>query len=467
MGELRRLPKMDRLLAAPEVHAWNARVGKKALTALAREVVAEARAEVRAGQDAPTLEQLVTRVGARARETEGRALQPVINATGIVLHTNLGRAPLPSQSLQRLQAIATGYCSVELDIAVGSRARRAMAAEAALAELCDAEAALIVNNNAAAVLLVLSHLAAGREVIVSRGELVEIGGGFRIPDVLARSGARLVEVGTTNRTRAEDYRRAIGEHTACLLRVHPSNFKMTGFVERPRASELAQLAAEHDVPMVEDLGGGRVVRDLGELVGPATDEPTVQACVRDGADAVCFSLDKLFGGPQGGAIVGKRTLIEKLARDPLARALRVDKLTLAALEPVLQLYATDASSDLPVLRMLRTGSKALEERAAGWLAALEGLGFEAEVRPTQGAIGGGTLAATELASWGLVIHQPDPEKLAALLRAAPSPVLGRVSEGALVLDARTVLPPEDAALIAALRDAVTKLTAARGVGCKS
>ncbi len=449
--ELRKLPKVDRVVAAPALAELRDSVGRRVLTAIVRDVISALRREVKAGRPVPAEDQVIREVLEQTARRLATGLAPVINATGVVLHTNLGRAPLGAASLARIAETAGGYLSLELDVESGSRTRRGLAAEAALAALVGAQDALLVNNNAAAVLLALSSIAAGREVIVSRGELVEIGGGFRIPEVLARSGARLVEVGTTNRTRVEDYARAIGPHTACLLRVHPSNFKITGFAERPALSELAGLAAERGVPLVKDLGGGLVVELPDTIVsGPDRErEPSVRECLKAGANLVCFSLDKLFGGPQGGVVVGDATLVRSLRDDPLARALRVGKLTLAALEPVIAAYEREALEEIPIHALLGQDAGALELRVRAWIEAADL--HHADVISSEAAIGGGTLAEAPLASRALAVACDDPEARAGDLRKGRPAILARIEDGRVVLDARTVFPAQDADVIRALR----------------
>jgi L-seryl-tRNA(Ser) seleniumtransferase len=351
----------------------------------------------------------------------------VLNATGVIVHTNLGRAPLPESALERARAAGRGYSNLEYDLATGQRGSRQDHAAAALQRLTGAEAALVVNNNAAAVLLALASLAEGREVIVSRGELVEIGDGFRIPDVLARSGAKLVEVGTTNRTRASDYEAAIDAETAVLLRVHQSNFRLVGFTERPRIEELATIARGHGLPLVDDLGSGALVALEGE--------PSARETLAAGADLVCFSGDKLLGGPQAGVVVGRRELVERLRRHPLHRALRIDKLSLAALEGTLTLYIDpeQAFAQVPVLRMLR-------EPADGVLARAERLAslVAGEVETTTARVGGGALPLAELPSFACAVE----EGLAAPLRAGEPPVIAIVRDGRCLLDCRTLSDAE-------------------------
>jgi L-seryl-tRNA(Ser) seleniumtransferase len=342
----------------------------------------------------------------------------------VIVHTNLGRAPLAAEAIARIGDVARGYSNLEYDLDAGARGSRQAHVAGILRRLTGAEAALVVNNNAAAVMLALAALAEGREVLVSRGELIEIGDGFRIPDVLARSGARLVEVGTTNRTRAADYEKAIGPEAAVLLRVHQSNFRVVGFTEQPRLEELAGVARRHELPLVDDLGSGALV-DVG-------DEPTARQSLAAGVDLVCFSGDKLLGGPQAGIVVGHAELVERLRRHPLQRALRADKLTLAALEGTLALYL-DAPERIPVLRMLREDDVAVRARAAR-LAELVG----GEVEETVARVGGGALPLAELPSFACAVE----EELAAPLRAGDPPVVGVLRDGRLLLDCRTLTEVE-------------------------
>jgi L-seryl-tRNA(Ser) seleniumtransferase len=359
----------------------------------------------------------------------------VLNATGVVVHTNLGRAPLADAALERVREIGGGYSNLEYDVEAGTRGSRQDHVGAVLRELTGAEGALVVNNNAAAVLLALAALAEGREVVVSRGELIEIGDGFRIPDVLARSGATLVEVGTTNRTRLADYERAITGRTAALLRVHQSNFRMVGFTEQPRARDLARLAERHGLALVEDLGSGALVE--------TGDEPTVAASVEAGAHVVTFSGDKLLGGPQAGIAVGRADLVDRMRRHPLQRALRADKLTLAALEGTLALYRA-GSRDLPVRRMLDEPAAAVRARAER-LAALTG----GTVEETVSRPGGGALPVTEIESWACAL----PLELAEPLRRGEPAVVGIVRDDRLLLDCRTLTEAEVEEAAAAVRAA--------------
>ncbi len=454
---LRALPKVDKVAGDPRLAEMRASLGPRVVTVVARAVIAEARERVQAGQAAPSADAIVSETETRARSRLAYEVSPVINATGVLLHTNLGRAPLGRESLERVVAVAGQYSTLEIDPELGVRTRRALGVEARLAALVGAEDALIANNNAAAVLLALSGLAAGREVVVSRGELVEIGGGFRIPEVLARSGARLVEVGTTNRTRVADYEKALSDSTAALLRVHPSNFSITGFAERPALSELCQLARQRDVPLIKDLGGGLVVNLPPEIsAADRQREPTVQACVKSGADLTCFSLDKLFGGPQGGVIVGSRVLVQRLREDPLARALRVDKVTIAALEPVVRAYERGDLGGVVVQRMLRASVDELKSRVDAWCEQISELHPAAAVVASTAAIGGGTLADATVPSVALSLRPAHPDGLARQLRLCDTPVFPRIDADCLLLDARTVLPEQDADVIDALRHCLTQ-----------
>jgi L-seryl-tRNA(Ser) seleniumtransferase len=395
----------------------------------ARSVLARAREQIKAGADPGDL---ALRLHEELAAARAPSLRRVINATGIIAHTNLGRAPLARAALDRVQEAARGYSNLEYDLAGGARGSRQAHVAGLLGRLTGAEAALVVNNNAAAVMLALAALAEGREVLVSRGELIEIGDGFRIPDVLARSGARLREVGTTNRTRAADYEAAIGPDTAVALRVHQSNFRVVGFTEQPPLEELARVAHAHGLPLVDDLGSGALV-DLG-------DEPTARASLAAGADLVCFSGDKLLGGPQAGIVVGRGDLVEQLRRHPLQRALRADKLTLAALEGTLSLVL-DAPGEIPVLRMLREPPDIVRARAQR-LAELVG----GEVEETVARTGGGALPLTELPSFACAVE----EELAAPLRAGDPPVVGILRDGRLLLDCRTVTDDEAEEVVAAV-----------------
>ena len=408
---LRDLPSVDELARA---------VSDPLAVDAARAVLAQAREEIKAGYQPGDLADRMQVEIASLREPR---LRRAINATGVIVHTNLGRAPLADAALERVREVGRGYSNLEYDVTAGARGSRQDHVAGALRRLTGAEAALVVNNNAAAVLLALAALAEGREVVVSRGELIEIGDGFRIPDVLARSGARLVEVGTTNRTRAADYEAAVGPETALLLRVHQSNFRVVGFAELPSVDELSRVATRHGVPLVDDLGSGVLVA--------VPDEPTVRHSLDAGADLVCFSGDKLLGGPQAGIVVGRAELVERLRRHPLQRALRADKLTLAALEGTLGLYLEPqrAMQEVPVLRMLVEPAASVRARAERLARLVDG-----SVEETVGRVGGGALPLTELPSFACAVE----ESLAGPLRAGEPPVIGVVRDGRLLLDCRTL-----------------------------
>jgi L-seryl-tRNA(Ser) seleniumtransferase len=410
--ELRDLPSVDELARGSD---------DPLAVAVARVVLDRAREEIRAGADPGDLAERLT---SELRAVRAPSLRRVLNATGVIVHTNLGRAPLAEEAIEQIVETARGYSNLELDLHAGARGSRQDHVAPLLRRLTGAEAALVVNNNAAAVLLALAALGEGRQVVVSRGELIEIGDGFRIPDVLGRSGARLVEVGTTNRTRTKDYEKAIGPDTALLLRVHQSNFRVVGFTELPRLEELATLAHRHGLPLVDDQGSGA----LDGLPG----EPTAKESLAAGADLVCFSGDKLLGGPQAGIVVGRADLIEQLRRHPLQRAVRADKLTLAALEGTLRLYL-DAPERVPVLQMLRQDISTVRARAAR-LASLTG----GTVEETVGRVGGGALPLAELQSFACAVD----ESLAAPLRNGATPVVGVVRDGKLLLDCLTLTDAE-------------------------
>jgi L-seryl-tRNA(Ser) seleniumtransferase len=422
-----------RLRDLPSVDALTRGLDDPLATDIARSLLDHAREQIRAGTDPGDLHGRLRDALSAARAPR---LRRVINATGVIVHTNLGRAPLAKAALERVREVAHGYSNLEYDLGAGRRGSRQAHIGEILERLTGAEAALVVNNNAAAVLLALAALAEGREVIISRGELIEIGDGFRIPDVLERSGARLREVGTTNRTRVGDYEAAIGPDTALLLRVHQSNFRVVGFTEQPPLSELAQVAHDHDLPLVDDLGSGALV-DLG-------DEPTAAASLAAGADLVCFSGDKLLGGPQAGIVAGRADLVERLQRHPLQRALRAGKLTLAALEGTLTL-ALDAPHEIPALHMLREPADSVRNRAERLAAAVGGA-----VEETVARAGGGSLPLAELPSYACAIE----EELAEPLRLGDPPVVGILRDGRLLLDCRTLTDAEleeVAAAVAAAR----------------
>jgi L-seryl-tRNA(Ser) seleniumtransferase len=386
---------------------------------------------------------------ARAAELAARTsfgLTPVINATGVVLHTGLGRAPLPRAAARAAGRAAEGYADLEVDRETGTRGRRTIRAEFLLTALTGAEDALVVNNNAGALVLALAALARRKEVLVSRGELIEIGGEFRLPDIMAASGARLVEVGTTNRTRTADFRAALSPRTGLILKVHPSNYRVVGFTDAASARDLAALADKAGVPFVHDLGSGL----LDRLPGVPRDEPAATEALAAGAGLVTFSGDKLLGGPQAGIVLGRNEIVARLRRHPLARALRVDKMQVAALESVLHAYAAGTWGELPVWRMLRAPAAGLRARARALAARLG----DAEAVRLQSSAGGGSLPGFSVPSWGVAVRGPRPEVLAERLRTGFPPVFCRVEGTAVLFDLRTVAQTEDDRLARAIRYAL-------------
>ena len=450
MGEeLRRLPAVDKLLLALPVDLQT-QAGHALTLAAARAVLEQARAAIQQGAACPALADLAGQVQQQVQMTLRPSLQAVINATGVIIHTNLGRAPLSQDASAAVAALASGYSNLEYDLVTGSRGSRYDHAAALLVRLTGAEAGLVVNNNAAAVFLALSALFAGREVIISRGQLVEIGGGFRIPDVLRASGARLVEVGTTNRTHLADYSQAITPQTAALMRVHFSNFRQLGFTAEVGLADLVSLAHTQGLVVVDDLGSGTL---LDTALFGLSPEPTVQTSVAAGADLVTFSGDKLLGGPQAGLIVGRADLIARLRSHPLARALRVGKLTLAALNATLLHYVReDALTSLPVWQMMGARLPDLQARVESWRQALAAAGIPCAAVAVQSTVGGGSLPGETLPSAALAV--PDAPGLLARLRQGQPPVIGRTADQQALFDARTVLPAQDADLLAALKAAL-------------
>ena len=399
----------------------------------------------------PDADAIVASIRASLERLRASRITPVINATGVLVHTNLGRAPLSAESIQALTSIGANYNTLEYNITDGTRGSRAPYLEHALAILCGAEAATVVNNNAAALVLILEYLCRSEasEVIISRGELLQIGGGFRIPEILEARGARLREVGTTNQTSVSDYARAITRDTALILKVHRSNFFMDGFVDSPSTEDLAALSRKKRVPFVEDLGSGAMVPT--ETVDGVEHEPTPAEVLKRGVDLVCFSGDKLFGGPQAGIIAGRKKMVESLKREPLFRALRCDKLILAALESTVDAYLR-GEPRMPVLEMMHTGIDELRARADRIVAALDGRPLRLKVATARAQIGGGTLPRSALPSIAIEVTHPTlgAQALAAQLRSQAEPVIAYVGRGSMKLDLRTVFPHQDAAVIRAL-----------------
>ena len=445
ISTLSELPSVDRLLAEDAVASLVRVHGRPLVLEAARGALDEARAAVAAGRCADRAE-LRAAVAARVRTATAPSLIPLFNLTGTVLHTNLGRAPLPEAAIASMAAVARGASNLEFDLATGRRGDRHRHVETRLRRLTAAEAAIVVNNNAAAVLLVLDTLARRKEVPVSRGELIEIGGAFRMPDIMKRAGAKLVEVGTTNRTHLRDYEAAIGPRTALLMKVHASNYAVEGFTATVSERDLAGLARDRGLALVSDLGSGSLI-DMTDYGLPA--EPTVRAMIADGVDLVTFSGDKLLGGPQAGIIAGRAEIVARLGRNPLMRALRPDKITLAALQSVLALYEDPGrlAETLPSLRLLGRPRPAIEaqaRRVRPALAACLGGDWTVEVVPCRSQIGSGALPVDRLPSAGVRCTPAGAKRgraaklqaLAAALRALPVPVIGRVHDGALTLDLR-------------------------------
>lgn len=460
---LRQLPKVDRILEWPEIAPLRERHGRPELVRGIRLCLERFREGIVSGavSGAPGREQIVS---ALTEELAGRLypkLRPLINGTGVVIHTNLGRSPLAEAAQEAVMRVCRGYCNLEYDLERGARGERGSPVEELILELTGAASALVVNNNAAAVMLALTTLATGRQVIVSRGELVEIGGSFRIPDVMRQSGALLVEVGATNRTRLGDYRAALSPETALLLKVHASNFAMVGFTEETPLGELASLGRESGVPVMLDAGSGCLL-DLAPF--GVAGERTVRQALEDGADLVTFSGDKLLGGPQAGIIAGRRELLEPMKRHPLLRALRPDKLSLAALEATLVLYRDERAAllELPVLRMLTMAPRELSRRAALIVRRLRRrLPSQVTLRTRSGlsAAGGGTMPLRHLATTliEVAVRGASPQEVEAALRRTATPVVGRIRQGSFLLDARTIADHDITALGDSLREAAAAL----------
>ena len=470
----RAIPSIEILRQRDDVAPLERVYGREALVGALREAAAERRAgRLRPADAAPAADpdevavSIVARAAATLAASLRPSLRPVINATGVIVHTNLGRAPLADAAIARIAEVARGYANLEYDLEEGARGRRDVHAEALLRRLTGAQAAVVVNNNAAATMLVLAALANGREVLVSRAELVEIGGGFRVPDILRQSGATLREVGTTNRTRVADYAAAISGRTGLVLRVHPSNFRLEGFVERPDPAALVSLAHQHGFPVVDDLGSGNV---LGPVLGLAAqdaagaspsvrEEPSVAGSLALGHDVVCVSGDKLLGGPQAGLVLGRADLVETIRRHPLMRAVRVDKLTYAALEATLIEHITGrARESVPVARMIATPQAAIEARARGVAARLAGTPhLTATIVEGASTIGGGSAPGSTLPTALLALSSGSlgADALEMALRRQSPPVIARIEHARVVLDLRTVLPEQDGQLVAVIVGAVT------------
>ncbi len=446
--QLRQLPSVDVLLQDHTLRALEQRYGHTLVVEACRAALDAARQRILAGADAPMPALLVDDIRERVEHAARPSLLPVINATGVIIHTNLGRAPLSEETIAAMQRVAQGYSNLEYDLTAGERGSRYVHAETLLKRLTGAEAALVVNNNAAAVLLILATFARGKQVVISRGQLVEIGGGFRIPEVMQQSGATLVEVGTTNRTYLSDYARAINEHTAILMRVHASNFRLIGFTHQPALNELATLAHEKNVLCVDDLGSGAL---LDTRAYGLAHEPMPQESLAAGADLVAFSGDKLLGAPQAGIILGKKTLIDALKKYPLTRALRVDKVTLAGLQATLLHYLkNEATKKIPIWLMITTTRETLDARATRWAERLRAAHLDATVIDAESTIGGGSLPGETLPTRAVALTVASPDAFAARLRAHTPPIIARIEADRIVLDPRTVLLNEEETLLSGI-----------------
>lgn len=451
---LRAIPAVHTVMKAlPEVS-----IGQVWVDKAVRLVLSEIRERVIHGNSVPELPAIISEVLRRSEDLSRSSLRPVLNATGVVIHTNLGRAPLPDEVIDRVAVIARGYSTLEYRLDQGQRGSRHDHIERLLTELFEAEAAMVVNNNAAAVLLTLSALAKDKEVVVSRGELVEIGGSFRIPEVMALSGARLREVGATNKTHLADYERVINPDTALLLKVHQSNFRMVGFTHSVETGELVSLGRERGLPVMEDLGSGV----LFPFRVDGHDEPSVQMVLESGVDVVTFSGDKLLGGPQAGIIVGRRAIVGQLKKHPLARAVRVDKMTLAALEVVFRWYLEGRARDLPLWQMIDASTESLKHRAETLVRQLEGRvpkTIHMHVEPDWSEIGGGSMPGTRLPTYVVKLGSDNPADVVSwerLLREAPIPVISRIQHDWLIFDLRTIFPSQETVLIDIIKNVLEK-----------
>ncbi|MEM7032923.1 MAG: L-seryl-tRNA(Sec) selenium transferase [Chloroflexota bacterium] len=455
MNELRKLPSIDTLLSLDSIAPLIDSHGRDLVVNLARETLDHWRKQILAeAATAPDPETIASQIQAHVQQQVKPTLQPVINATGVIVHTNLGRALLSQRAQQAMQEVANGYNNLEYSLEKGVRDSRYRHAEDLLCQLSGAEAAVVVNNNAAALVLCLSLLAQEKEVLISRSQLVEIGGGFRIPDIMAQSGAKLVEVGATNRSYIRDYEEQLHTvNTGLILRVHSSNFKMVGFTTEPTLAELVKLGDQYGIPVMDDLGSGTLLPT--EPYGLAH-EPTIQESIAAGVGIITASGDKLLGGPQAGLILGKADIVQKLKKHPLIRALRVDKTTLAALQATLLAYLENkAVEEIPVWQMISAEKAVLNRRARKWQRALANTGLAMQIIDTASTVGGGSLPGQQLPTRALALQVESPNSLAKQLRLTEYPVIARVEDDALVLDPRTVLPSQDNLLIKTLQNVLT------------
>lgn len=454
--KLRQIPSVEKVLESPELQVDIDKFSHTLIASAVKESVEIAREEIKKSKDSVSIQKIISKTKDLLRDQTSSALQPVINATGVILHTNLGRAPLDEESLSFIQEVSANYNNLEFDLKEGKRSKRGIFVEKLLCLLTSSDAALVVNNNAGAVLLILTAMAKDKEVIVSRGELVQIGGGFRIPEILSLSGATLREVGTTNHTTISDYTRAITRRTALLLKVHQSNFKMIGFTERPSIHELVKLGKKHKLPIVEDLGSGVLLRTEDFHLAH---EPTMMEALSTGADLICFSGDKLLGAPQAGIILGKKKHIDSLKKHPLHRALRLDKMFLAGLEKVLLHYLKgEATKRIPVWQMIGTPWEVLRARAEKIRNELKESGIEILINKSSSTIGGGSLPGEILPSVTISVNRPviSANIQSQLFREQSPPIIGRIEDQNFVLDLRTVFPHQDELLTSAIKNIFLK-----------
>lgn len=446
MAELRQLPSVDHMMNIGPTSDYISNYGRRLTTDAIRTVLDQVRENYNPGNIVPTEESLINMVGERLASWTSPTLRSVINATGVILHTNLGRAPISMSALHAINENASGYSTLEYQLEKGRRGSRSIHAESYLKQLTGAEAALVVNNNAAAVLLILSALAKRRKVVIARSQLVEIGGGFRIPDVMKQSGAKLYEIGTTNRVHIQDYQQAIQDESIKLvLRAHRSNFRILGFTSEPSLAEIVAVTHQADIPVVDDLGSGSLLDTADFGLGH---EPMVQESLAAGVDLVCFSGDKLLGGPQAGIILGKSNLVNKLKKHPLARAIRADKLCLAALSATLLHYLkSEPLTEIPVWRMISQTPDEIRSRAEGWIKVLE----QGEIIAGSSTVGGGSLPGETLPTWLVALEVPNLNKVSAQLRQVEPPIIARIEKDLLVLDPRTVLISQDNLLLTSLK----------------
>jgi L-seryl-tRNA(Ser) seleniumtransferase len=438
MTNLSELPSVEQLLQTDRVVGLTNIHGRPLTLDALRQSLEEARhAFVSGGDTLPKRDELVDRAEHLLAEWTRPTIQPIINATGVILHTNLGRAPISRAAIDAMRSVADGYSNLEFDLSNGKRGSRTVHVESILQKLTGAEAALVVNNNAAAVLLILSALAKGKRAVISRTQLVEIGGSFRVPDVMKQSGVRLVEIGATNKVHLRDYREALSEGAAILLRAHRSNFKIIGFTEEPMTAKIVELAHEYGVPFVDDLGSGALLDTAKYGLGH---EPTVQESLTAGVDLVCFSGDKLLGGPQAGIIIGRADLLEKIKKHPLTRAVRADKLCLAALSATLLHYLkNEATREIPTWKMISMSPRRVKNRAEAWRVALE----QGQVVSSESTVGGGSLPEETLPTFVLSLTVKNPDKVLKKLRNQNPPVIARTVDNKILLDPRTVLEEQD------------------------